>query len=69
MNHTFDEPKKFARWSYLTIVQNWTEVHREMGYDSKWGRTQEARVPATASKDIYHGMLSAPPGPLRFRRE
>ncbi len=25
--------------------------------------------PATTSKGIYHGMLSPPPGPLRFRRE
>lgn len=55
--------------SYFTIVQYWTEVHREVRYDSTWGRTREAGVPATTSKDIYHGMLSPPPGPLRFRRE
>jgi len=51
----------------FTIVQYWTEVHREVRYDSKWGRTREAWVPATASKDIYHGMLSSPPEPLRLR--
>ena len=35
----------------------------------KVGEDSGGGFPATTSKDIYHGMLSPPPGPLRFRRE
>jgi len=33
------------------------------------GEDSGGGFPATTSKGIYHGMLSLPPGPLRFRRE